>query len=152
MSDSFVIPSTVACWVPLFSTISQGLFKFMSVESVILSNHLILCHSLLLLPSAFPSTRVFSSELALCIKWLSIETSVSASVLPMNIQGWFPLVLTDLISLLSQESSLAPQVKSISSLALSLLCGPTFTSVHDYWKNDSFNYRDVCQQNDVSAF
>ena len=52
----------------------------------------------------------------------------------------------------SQESSLAPQFKSIISLALSLLYGPTLTSVHDYWKNHSFDYMDLCQKSDFSAF
>ena len=70
----------------------------------------------------------------------------SASVLPMNIQGWFPLGLTGLISLLSrysQESSPTPQFKSINSSAISLRYGPTFTSSQDYWKNHSFDYKIV---------
>ena len=84
----------------------------------------------------------------------SIGASASASVLPMIIQGWFPLGLTGLICLilLSQESSPAPQFESINSLALSLLYGPSLISVHDYWKNHSFDYMDLCQQSDVSAF
>ena len=65
-----------------------------------LSNHLILCHPLLLLPSIFPSIRVFSNESVLHIRWPKYWSSVSASVLPMNIQGWFPLRLTSFISLL----------------------------------------------------
>ena len=69
----------------LSSRISWGLLKFMSIESVMLANHLILCHPLLLLPSIFPSIRVFSSESALCIRWPN--ASASASVLPMNIQS-----------------------------------------------------------------
>ena len=84
-----------------------------------------------------------------------IGASASSSVLPMNIQDWFPLGLTGLISLLprdSQESSTAPQFKSINYLLLSLLYGPTLTSIHDYWKNHSFDYKDLCQQSDVSAF
>ena len=56
-------------YAPLSSAISRSLLKFMSIESVMLSNHLILCHSLLLLPSTFPSIRVFASESALCIRW-----------------------------------------------------------------------------------
>ena len=64
---------------------SQSLLKFMSIESVMLSNPLILCFPHLLLPSVFPSIRVFSSELALCIKWHQ-DASASASVLPVNIQ------------------------------------------------------------------
>ena len=68
--------------------------------------------------------------------------SASASVLPMNIQNWFPLGLTGLISLQpkdSQESSPTPQFKSINSSALTFLYGPTLTSIHDYWKTHSFD-------------
>ena len=67
---TFVTPWIAAwCQAPLPSIISQSLFKFMSIESVMLSNHLILCHPLFLLPSIFPSIRVFSDESALCIRW-----------------------------------------------------------------------------------
>ena len=98
------------------------------IESLMLSNHFILCRPLLLLPSiflasvSFPMSRLFPSG------GQSTEASASASVL-MNIQDWFPLGLAGLIFLLSmsQESSLAPQFESINSLALSLLYGPTFT-------------------------
>ena len=65
----FSIPWTVARQAPLSSSISQSLLKFMFTESVMLSNHLVLCRPLLLLPSIFPSIRVFSNELALCITW-----------------------------------------------------------------------------------
>ena len=78
----FATPRTAACPASLFFTVSQSLPKCMSVELVIPSSHFILCHSLLL-PSVFPSLRVFSSELALCIKWPSIGASASASVLPV---------------------------------------------------------------------
>ena len=67
-SDS-ATPWTAAHWAPLSSTISWSLLEFMSIESMMLSNHLILCHPLLLLPSVFPSIMVFSNELALCIRW-----------------------------------------------------------------------------------
>ena len=73
----------------------------------------------------------------------------------MNIQGSFSLGLIGLISLcprVSQESSLAPQFESINSSALSLLYGPTLTSIHDYWKNKNFDYVDFCRQSDASAF
>ena len=83
-------------------TISWSLLKLMSIDSVMPSNHLILCCPLLLQPSIFSSIRVFSSELALHIGGQSIRTSASASILSMNIQGWFPLGLTGLISLLSK--------------------------------------------------
>ena len=91
------------------------------------------------------------------MNWLftSIDQSVRAlaSVLLKNIQGlmsfridWFDLPSN------SHESSPAPQFASIYSLALSLLYGPTLTSVHDYWKNHGFNYIVLCQQRDISAF
>ena len=78
----------------------------------------------------------------------------SASVLPINIQSWFPLGLTGWSPCSprdSQESSLAPQFKSINSLMLSLLYCPALTSVHVYWKNHSFNYSDLCRQSDVET-
>ena len=77
-------PWTIARQAPLSLTMSQTLLKFMSIEPVMLSNHLVLCCSLLLL---FPSIRVFSSELAFCIRCQSIEVSTSALILSMNIQG-----------------------------------------------------------------
>ena len=91
-------PWTIACQVLLSSAISQSLLKFVSIELMTLSNHLIFCHSLLLFTSIFPSIKVFSSELALRIRWpkywnfsggQSIGASASATVLPMNIQSWF---------------------------------------------------------------
>ena len=123
-------------------TISQSLPKFMSNELVMLSNHLILCHPFLLLPSIFTSNRVFSSESALHIRWPKYWSFSFVSVLPMNIQGWFPLGLTGMSSCSprdSQESSPAPQSESINSLALSLLYGPALTSIHDYWENHSLD-------------
>ena len=77
-------------------SLSQSLLRFMSIESVILSNHLILCFPLLLLPSIFPSIRVFSSDL-FASSDQSVRVSTSASVITMNIQSWFPLGLTGLI-------------------------------------------------------
>ena len=84
-------------------SLSQSLLRFMSIKSTMLSNHLILCHPLLLLPSIFPNIRVFST--ALHIKWPMIGASASASVLLMYIQDWFPLGLTGLISLQSKGFS-----------------------------------------------
>ena len=84
----------------------------------------------------------------------SIGASASAADLPMNIQDRFPLGLTGLISLLSKgltEPSPVPQFKNISSLTLSLLYGPILTPVHNYWKNHSFEYMDLCQQSSVFA-
>jgi len=65
----FATPWTAECWASLFSTISRSLIKFMSIEWMMLSNHLTLCHPLLLSPLIFPKVRVFSSESALCIRW-----------------------------------------------------------------------------------
>ena len=93
---------------------------------------------------SFPMSRFFASG--------GQSIGASASVLPMYIQGWFPLGLTGLIALLSQESSPTPQFKSINSSVLSLLYGSTLTSVHDCWKNHSFDYMDLCWQSNVSAF
>ena len=97
---------TAACQASLAITNSRSLFKLMSIELVMPSNHLILYWILLLLPSIFPSIRVFSNELVLRIRWSkSIGVPASASVLPMNIQDWFPLGLTGLISLKSKRIS-----------------------------------------------
>ena len=104
MSDS-ATPWTAAHQASLCITNSQSSLKLMSIELVTRSNHLILCRPLLLLPSTFPSIRVFSSELDLCIRWPK-DWSVSFSIsLPMTIQGWFPLGLTGLIFLLSKGLS-----------------------------------------------
>ena len=86
-------------------TNSRSLLKLMSITLVMPSNDLIFCHPLLLLPSVFPSIRVFSKKSVLCIRWKSTGVSASASVLPMNIQDGFPLGLTGLISRLSKGLS-----------------------------------------------
>ena len=99
----FATPWTAARQALLSITNSWSLLKLMFIESVMPSNHLILCHLLLLLPSIFPSIRVFSNESVLCIRWQSI--GASASVLPMNIQDWFILGLTGWISLQSKGLS-----------------------------------------------
>ena len=99
--------------------------------------------------------RVFSHEPAVHIRWPKYWSFSSASVLPMNIQDWFPLGWTGLISLLSrdsQESYQTPQFKSINSSALCFLYIPTHTSIHDHWKNHSFDQTDLCWQSNVSAF
>ena len=94
----FVAPWTAACQAPLSSTVSQSLLKFMSLESVMLSNHLILCRPLLLLPSIFPNIGVFANGSTFCIRWAKYWSfSFSPSVLALNIQCRFPLGLTGLI-------------------------------------------------------
>ena len=144
-------PWTAAHQAPMSSTVSWTLLRFMSTELVMPSHNRIFCHPLLL-PSIFPSIRVFSKESALHIRWPKYWSL--ASFLPMNIQGWFLLGLTGLISLHlrdSQESSPAPPFESINSFPLRLLYGPTLTSIYDYWKNHSFDYTDLCWQNDISS-
>ena len=118
----FAIPWTVACQAPLSSTISRSLLQFMSIESVMLPNHLILCRPLLLMPSIFPSNGVFSSESGLCIwcpKYWSFSISPPNEYLGFDFLYdwlvWSPSCPRD-----SQESSPAPQYESINSSALSL--------------------------------
>ena len=134
----FVTPWTVTHQASLSFTTSRSLLKLLFIESVMPSNHLVLCHPLLLQSSIFPRIRVFSNKSALHIGGQSIGASALASVLQIDIQDWFPLgsprSWRD-----SQESSPIPQFKSISSSVLSLLYGPTLTSIHDYWKKHSFD-------------
>ena len=125
----FATPWTAACQASLSFT-----------KSVIPSNHLILlCHPLLLLPSIFPSIKVFSNESVLRIRWpkyWSFSFSISPSskysgLISFKIDFfWSPCCPRG-----SQESSPTPQFKSINSLVLSHLYGPTLTLIYDYWKN-----------------
>ena len=111
--------------------------QLVSIESVMPSNHLVLCHPLLLLPSIFPSTEVFSNESVFCIRWPEYW---SFSISPSNEYSGLISFRMDLFDLLAvQESPPTPQFKSINSLMLSFLCSPTLTSICDYWKNHSFD-------------
>ena len=102
----FTTPWTTAHQASLSFTISRRLLKLMSIESVMPSNHLILCHPLLLLPSkSCPESGSFLISWIFVSGTQSIGVSASASVLPVNIQDWFPLGLTHLISLLSKGLS-----------------------------------------------
>ena len=133
----FETPWIAACQASLSITNSRSPLKPMSIESVMPSNHLILCRPLLLLPSIFPSIRVLSSESVLHIRlpeyWsFSFSISPSSEYLGLdflwNWLVWSPCCLRD-----SQKSSPAPQFESISSSALSLLYGSILISIHDYW-------------------
>ena len=143
----FVTPWTAAHWASLSFTISQSLLKLTSIESMMPSNHLILCCPLLLLRSIFPSIRVFSKELALCIRWptfwnfsFSISPSneylglvsfrIRLGLISFRISFRIDLLVVQgtLKSLLQYQSSKAP------ILSRSLLYGPTFTSTHEYWQ------------------
>ena len=119
----------------------------MSTESMMPSNYLILCHPPLLLPSIFPSIRVFSNESGLHIRWskywnFTISPSNEYSGLISFRINWFDLLVVEE----TLKSLLQHQFKSINYSVLSFLYGPTLTSIHDYWKNHSFDYRDLCQQ------
>ena len=142
----FATPRTAARQASLAITNSQSLLKLMSTVSVMPSNHLILCCPLLLPPSTFPSIRVFSNELVLRIRWPKYW-SFSFSISPSNEYSGliffridFGIPLGSPCSLRdSQESSPTPHFKSINSLAFSFLYGPILTSIHDYWKNHTFD-------------
>ena len=146
---------TAASQASVSFTISQSLFKLISVVLMTPSNHLILCHPLLLLSLIFPSIRVFSNKSALHIRWQSTGVSALASVLPMNIQIWFPLEFTGLISLPSKGlsrlfSSITIQKNLFFSTQLSL-----WSNYHTHtWllENDSFDHMEFCQQSDVFSF
>ena len=139
----FVTPWTATCQASLSFTISQCLLKLMSIESMMPSNHLILCHPLLLLPSIFPSIRVFSKQFAFCIKWPKYWSFSISNSLSKEYSGLVFFRIDLVWSLCSprdfQEPSPSPQFKSISSSALSFLYGPTLTFIYDYWKNHSFD-------------
>ena len=147
-------PWTTACQATLSFTISWSLLIFMSIESVMPSNHLILCHPLLLMPSIFPCIRVFSNESALyirCPKHWSFSTNLS------NEYSGLISFRIDLFDLLAVQGTLKSFLLH-HSLKVPILRHSAFfmsnslTSIHDYWKNHSFDDRDLCQQSDFSAF
>ena len=135
-------PWTAARQASLSITNSQSLLKLLSMESVMPSNHLILCHPLLLLPSIFPNIRVFSNESALRVRrpkyW-----SFSFNISPSNEYSGLISFRKDRLDLLAVQGTLksspAPQFKSINSSVLSFFYSPTLTSIHYYWKNHSLD-------------
>ena len=137
----FVTPWTAAHQASLSITSSQNLLKLMSIKLVTPSNHLIFYHPLLL-------SQFFASG------GQSIGVSASASVLPMNIQDW-SLGWTGWISLLSKGLSRVfsdTTVQKHQFFGAQFLYSPTLTSIHDYWKNHTIDYRDLCRQSNVSDF
>ena len=140
---------TAAHQASLSSTVSQSLLKIMSIESVMPSNHLILCCPLSFLPSIFPSIRVFSNESALHIRWseywsfsFSISPSNEYSVVISFRMDWFDLlVVQGTLKSLLQHQSLKTSVLGHSTFLLFNF----LTSVHDYWENHSFEYTDLCR-------
>ena len=146
----FATPWTAACQDSLSITSSQSLLKLKFIKLVMSSNHLILCHPFLLLPSIFPSIREirsFPMSQFFTSGGQRIGASASASVLPMNTQGWFLLGLTGLISLQSKGLSRVfsnTTAQTVNSSVLSFLYDPILTSIHDYWKKHSFDEPDLC--------
>ena len=125
-------------------TNSQSLHKLMSIESVMPSNHLILCRPLLLLPSIFPSIRVFSNESTLCIRWPKYWSFSFSIISPSNEHPGLISFRMDWLDLLAVQGTLKSLLqhhssKSINSSALSFLYSPTLTSIQDYWKNHSLD-------------
>ena len=133
----FATPWTAVRKASLSITNSRSSRKLLFIESVMPSNHLIVCHPLLLLPPIPPSIRVFSSESALSIRWPK-DWSSSFSISPSNeYSGLISFRMDWWVSLLSKGLSRVyqtPQFKSINSLVLSFLYSATLTSIYDYWK------------------
>ena len=134
----FVTPWTAAFQASLSITNSRSLLKLMSIESVMPSNHLILCRPLLLLPSIFPSIRVSSNESALCIRWPKYW-SFRFSISPSNEYSGLISFRMDLLDLLAVQGTLKSLLQHHSSKASILqrsafFISPALTSIHDYWK------------------
>ena len=147
-------PRTAARQAFLSITNSRSLLKLMSIELVMPSSHLILCHPLLLLPPIPPSIRVFSKESVLVIRWpeyWSFSFSVSPSNEYLGLIS-FRMDWLDLLAVHGTLKSLLQLHKGISSSVLSFLYSPTLTSIHDYWRNHSFDKTDLCRQSNVSVF
>ena len=125
-----------------------SLVKLMSIKSVMLSNHLILCQSLLLLPSIFPRIRIFSSESVLCTRWPKYW-NFSFSTSPSKEYSGLISFRMDWLDLLAFQGTLKSLLQHHSSKASILWCSaffysPTLISIHDYWKNHSFEYDIEC--------
>ena len=145
----FATPKIAACQASLSITKSLILLR-LNVHWI---GDAIQPSGLLLLPSIFPSIRIFSSELAVHIRCRSI--GASASVLPVSIQDWFSIGLTGWTSLQSKGLSRIfsnTAVQKQQFFSVHLLYGPTLTSIRDYWKNFSFDYLNLCWQSDISGF
>ena len=131
------------CGMPDFPVLHYlpEFLKLMSIELVMPSNHLILCCHLLSCPKSFLASGSFPMSRLFTSGGQSVRTSASTSVLPMNIWGLFPLKSTGLISLQFKGLSrvfCSTTTQNINTSVVSLLYGPTLTSIHDYWKNHSF--------------
>ena len=152
MSDS-ATPLTAATQAPLFFTVCWSLLKFMCIESMILSTYLILCCYLLLLPSIFPSIRIFSSESALPIRWAKYW-SFSFSNHPFNEYSGLISFRINWFDLLAVQRTFKSLLQHHNSKALVLLhCLWSSSHIHVCnWKNHTFSYTVLCWQSDISAF
>ena len=151
----FATPWTATCQASLSITNSR-LPKPMSIESVMPCNHLILCWPLLFLPSIFLSIRVFSNESALHIRWPKYW-SFRFNVSPSNEHPGLISFRMDWLDFIAVQGILKSLLQHHNTKASILWClafftVPTLTSIHNYWENHSFDYIDLCQQSDVSAF
>ena len=141
MSDSL---SPLGCSMPGFPVLHYlwSLLKLMSTESVMLSNHLILCHSLLLMPSIFPSVRVFSNESALRMRWTEYW-SFSFSISPSNEYSGYVSFRIDWFDLLAAQGTLKNLLQHHNWKASVLQCSAFFMIQlsHDDWKNHGSDYK-----------
>ena len=151
----FAIPWTAARQASLSITKTWSLLKLMSIELVMPSNQLILCHPLVFPPSIFPSIRVFSNESVLYIRWPKYW-NFSFNISPSNENSGLISFGIDWLDLLAVQGTLRSLLQHHSSKASILRHSAFFmvqlTSIHDYWKNHSFDYTDLCGQSDVFAF
>ena len=138
----FVTPQTAAHQASLSITNSRSLLKLVSIESMMPSNYLILCHPFLLLPSIFPSIRVFSNESALRIRWPK-DWSFSFNISPSNEHPGLISFRMDWLDLLAVQGTLKSLLQHHSPKASILQCSAFFivqlTLIHDYWENHSFD-------------
>ena len=150
--SNFATPWTAVHQASLSFPISRSSIKLVYTESAILSNHLILCCPLILLSSVFPNIRVFSNKSVLHIRWpkywrFSINPSKEYSGLISSRIVWF-----DLLTVQKTVKNLLQHLDSKASvLRHSTLFMVQLTSIHDYWKNHSFDYTDLCWQSDFSS-
>ena len=151
----FATPWTAAHQASLSITNSWSLLKLMSIKSVVPSNRLMLCHPLLLLPSIFPSIRVFSNESALHNRWPKYWR-FSFSISPSNEYSGLISFRIEWFNFLAVQGTLKSLLQHHSSKASILRCSAFFMVqlpyVYNYWKNHSFDQMDLCWQSNVSAF
>ena len=150
----FATPWTAELQASLSITNSWSLLKLMSIELVTPSNHL--CHPLNLLPSMFPSIRVFSNESVLHITWPKYW-NFRFNISPSNEYSGLISFRMDWLDLLAVQGTLKSLLQHHSSKAsilwhLAFFMVQTLKSIHDYWKNHSFDQTEICWQSNISAF